>query len=91
MRKPVLPYINNKVGDQPVHLRCLISGFVVHYLDSIIPILAKSEISRLQLVSVAEQTGLSLTWWQTLKTDFLVRGSFIVEIKTMISKTENNY
>ena len=36
--------------------------FVVCYLDSIIPILAKSTISRLCLVSVAEQAGLSLSW-----------------------------
>ena len=37
-------------------------------LYSIISILAISKISRLQLVSVAEQTGLSLTWSQTPKT-----------------------
>ena len=43
----------------------LISVFVVHCLDSIIiPILAKSKISILWLVSEAEQTGLSLIWSQ---------------------------
>ena len=48
MRKPVFPYVNNKGADQPAHPRSLISAFVVHYLDSLIPnILAKSEISRL--------------------------------------------
>ena len=47
MRKPVLPYVNNKGADQPVHLRSLISAVVVRYLDGIIPILAKSKISRL--------------------------------------------
>ena len=31
-----------------------------------------SEISRLKLVSVAEQAGLSLTWSETSKTGFLV-------------------
>ena len=41
-------------------------------LDSIIPILAESEISILYLVSVAEQAGLSLTWTQTQKTGFVV-------------------
>ena len=41
-------------------------------VDSVIPILAKSNISRLQLVSLAEQTGLSRTWLQTLKTVFHV-------------------
>ena len=38
----------------------------------IIPILAKSKISRLWLVSEAEQGGLSLTWLQTPKTGFFV-------------------
>ena len=41
-------------------------------LDSKIPLLAKAEISRPQLVSVAEQAGLSLAWSQTPKTGFLV-------------------
>ena len=40
----LLPYVNNKGADQPAHPRSLINAFVVHYLDSIIPILAKSEI-----------------------------------------------
>ena len=38
-----LPYANNKDADQPAHGRSLISAFVVHCLDSIIPILAKSK------------------------------------------------
>ena len=42
-----LPYANNKGAGQPAHLRSLISAFVVRCLDSIIPILAKAEISRL--------------------------------------------
>ena len=42
-----MPYANNKGADQPARMRSLISTFVVHYLDSIIPILAKSKISRL--------------------------------------------
>ena len=65
-------YANNKGVDQPAHPRSLISTFVVRYLDSIIPILAKSKISRLWLVSVAEQAGLGLTWLETPKTGFLV-------------------
>ena len=67
-----MPYEINKDEDQPAHLRSLISAFFVHYLDSIIPLLAKSKISRLQLASEAEQSGLSLTWSETLKTGFLV-------------------
>ena len=40
-----MPYANNKGADQPAHLRSLISTFVVHCLDSIIPILAIAKIS----------------------------------------------
>ena len=43
----------------------LISNFVVCCIDSIIPIVAKPKVSSLSLVSVAEQTGLSLTWSHT--------------------------
>ena len=43
-----MPYANNKGTDQPAHSRSLISTFIVHYLDSsIIPVFAKSKISRL--------------------------------------------
>ena len=44
------------------HPRSLISTFVVRCLDSMICILALSKVSRLSLVSVAEQAGLNLTW-----------------------------
>ena len=57
-----MPYVNNKGADQPAHLRSLISTFVVHCLDSIIPLLSIAKVSRLYLVSVAEQAGLSLNW-----------------------------
>ena len=67
-----LPYTNNKGADQPAHARSLISALVVRCLDNIIPRLAIAEISRLYLVSEAEQTGLSLTWSKTPKTGFLV-------------------
>ena len=42
-----IPYANNKGADRPAHPCSLISTFVVSCLDSIIPILAKSKISRL--------------------------------------------
>ena len=67
-----MTYMNNKGADQPAHLRSLISTFVVRFLDSILQILAILEISRVQLVSVDEQAGLSLTWLQTTKTRFLM-------------------
>ena len=47
MRKPVLPYANNKGADQPAHPRCLISPFVVRCLDSMIPLVSITKISRL--------------------------------------------
>ena len=63
-----LSYANIKGADQPADPRSLISTIVVRYLDSMIPILAKSKMSS----SVAEQAGLSLTWLETPKTGFLV-------------------
>ena len=47
MRKPVMPYANNKDADQPAHPRSLISVFVMHYLDSITPLVSIFEISSL--------------------------------------------
>ena len=69
-----MPYANNKGADQPAHWCSLISAFVVRFPGSIIPLLAKSKISRFQLASIAEHAGLSLPWSQTPKTDFLVTG-----------------
>ena len=60
-----LPYANDKGSDQPAHPRSLISAFVVHCLDSIIPLLAIVKI-------LVEQASLSLNWSQTPKTGFLV-------------------
>ena len=67
-----MPYANNKDADKPAHPRSLISAFAVRFLDSKIPLVSISETSILQLASVAEQAGLSLTWSQTPKTGFLV-------------------
>ena len=58
----IMPYANNKGTDQPVHLRSLISAFVVRCLGSIIPLASISEILSLYLVSVTAQTSLSLPW-----------------------------
>ena len=46
-KKTCLSYVTNKDTDQPAHLRSLLSAFVVGCLDSIIPILAMSKLSRL--------------------------------------------
>ena len=40
-----LPYVNNKGAHQPAHPCSMVSHFVVHCLDSIRPLLAKSKIS----------------------------------------------
>ena len=75
-----MPYANNKGADQPACPHSLISIFVVHCLDSIIPIPGKSEISRLQLTSVAEQAGLSLAWSQIPKDRFSLDVAHIIGI-----------
>ena len=68
----LLPYANNKGADQPARPRSLISTFVVHFVDSIIPLVFISEISSLYLASLAAQACLYLTWLQTPKTGFLL-------------------
>ena len=59
-----MPYANNKGADQPARMRSLISAFVVRCLDSIISLVSISDISSLQLVSVAQQVGL-VSWSAT--------------------------
>ena len=62
-----MPYANNNDVDQPAYPQCLIGTFVVHRcLDSIIAILSKSEISRLN------RAGLHVTWSDAPKADFLM-------------------
>ena len=53
-RKHVFGGSRTTKADQPAQMRSLISAFIIHILDSIISILATSEISIFQLVSVAE-------------------------------------
>ena len=65
-------YANNKSADQPAHARSLISPFVVHCLDSMIPLVSISKISSLYLASMAVQADLHITRSQTLKTGFLM-------------------
>ena len=63
-------YAINKGADQPAHLRSLISTFVVRCLNSIMALVSISEISRLYLISVAEQTSLTHTWSKISKDTF---------------------
>ena len=65
-----MPYANNKGTDQPAHPCSPISTFVVCSLDSIISLDFRSEISSLELVSIAEQAGLKVTWSQTPEDTF---------------------
>ena len=67
-----MPYAKNKDSDQPAYPRSRISVFVLRFLDNIIPIVATPKISRLLLVTIAEQAGLSLSLSQTPTTGFLV-------------------
>ena len=75
----LMPYANNKGADQPAHPRSLISAFVVRSLDSIISLVSRSEISRFQLVSVAEQAGLNVTRSQTPEDTFSLDGAHILK------------
>ena len=72
MRKPAFAICEQQRPDQSVHPCSLISTFVIRCLDSIIPLVSIYKILSLQLVSVAQQAGLSHTWLKILKTGFLV-------------------
>ena len=64
-------FANNKGADQPAHPRRLISAFVIRVIGSTISRLATRENSTFLLVSVAEETGLSLAFSETPMTDFV--------------------
>ena len=80
-----MSYANNKDTDQPAHPQSLISKFAIHCLDSIISLVCISKISSLQLASVAAQVNLSITWWKTPKTGFLMtRLNIKSELRTVM-------
>ena len=64
VRKPVQRFANKKGAGR---LSALISTFVICLLESIVSRLVTSRSSILSLVSVAEQTGLTLTLSETLR------------------------
>ena len=66
-RKPVFRGLRTT----PAHPCSLISTFVIRFLESTVHNLPTSEISIFQLVSVADETGLSLALSETPKTGFL--------------------
>ena len=59
-----------------ISMHSQISAFVVHHLNRTTDI---SKISRLKLVSVAEQAGLSLTWSQTHGDRFSCEVAYMIE------------
>ena len=98
-----MPYANNKGIDQPAYPLSLISVFVIRCLDSIIPLLAIAETSRIYLsiyiyclnpvkrtFSVAEQAGLGLTRSETLKTGFLVTGLICILMQNRVMRQQKH-
>ena len=64
-------FANNNSADQPGHPPNLIKGFVIHLLESTLSKLATSKFSIFKLVSVAEETCLSLVLSKALKRQIL--------------------
>ena len=60
MRKTFLLYANSMRGNQLAHLRRLIPAHAIHYLKKMIVIHDTSKLSRLCLVSKAEQVAVRL-------------------------------
>ena len=63
--KTCLCHMRTTKMQMSLHIRGLISAFVVRCLDSIIPLVSISKISSVYLASVAAQAGLSLSWSET--------------------------
>ena len=61
----LMTYVDSKGADPPAHPRSLSNTFIVHCLESIVHVVDMYEIARLQLASVVEQDGFSLTWSHT--------------------------
>ena len=76
-------YPDPNCADQPAHPRRLVSAFVVHCLDTMIPRHSMSQISSLYLASMAEQGGLSRPWSQTPKTGFVTRLNYVINCNTI--------
>ena len=69
--KPVFGGLGTTKAQTSLRIRSLISAFVIRFLESTLSKLATSEILIFLLVSVADNTGLSLTLSETQKTGFL--------------------
>ena len=71
MRKQAFCICENKDADQLRGNHEADLRLCYRYTDSTIPLLSKSEISRLKASSVAVRPGLCQTWSETPKTGFL--------------------
>ena len=71
MRRPVFGICENKGTDQLHHSRAAHQHLCFCYIDSIAPLIPKSEISSLKPSSGAVQPGLCQTWTEIPKTGFL--------------------
>ena len=71
MRKPVLPYPNNKGADQPAHPCSLISTFVVRHLDSTRIAFKKIVTARNELPRVKNESVLCFLSLLSLTTSLL--------------------
>ena len=72
-------FVINKGADQPVHPHSLISALIARLFERIISKLATIKISLFYLVSVAEETCLSLIFLETQKTGFVALRPILFE------------
>ena len=73
MRKPAFCICENKDADQLCGNCTADQRLCIHYTDSAITLLPKSEISNLSPPSVVVQPGLCRTWSETSKTGYLAK------------------
>ena len=73
-----------------ISLRSLISAFIVHFLDNIIPLVSIPEILSLYIASVAAQAGLSLPWSQTPEDRFSRDEAVIILASAISSWTDKS-
>ena len=69
MRKSVYAICEQQRRRFPAHSRSLFSAFIVRWLDNVIPLVSKSEISSFYQASVTAQAGLSVPLSETPKTE----------------------
>ena len=86
MRKPTFCICENKDADQLRGNREADQRFCFRYLDSMIPLLSKSEISSLWPSSVAVQPGLCRTRSETRMLVFSRRGSYVHVFISLVTR-----